>query len=77
MSENKLYISGLCPYCALTLDYSEEDDAVECCGCKNAVPTRILRPLSVECKGTESNSVKFFLLKAVKSRSHAAAEYLL
>lgn len=69
MSENKLYISGLCPYCALALDYSEGDDAVECCGCKNAVPTRILRPLSVECKGTESNSVKIHTGSVTSSRS--------
>ena len=69
MSENKLYLSGLCPYCTLTLDYSEGEEAVECCGCKNIVPTRLLRPLSVECKDTARNSVKIHTGSVTSAKS--------
>ena len=55
MNENKIYISGLCPYCPATLDYAEDQKAVVCSCCKNAVPTRLLRPLgSRDADGSDS-----------------------
>lgn len=45
MSENKLILSGVCPYCPAILDYAEDARAVTCHSCGNVVPTRILRPL--------------------------------
>ncbi|MBE6635474.1 MAG: DUF5050 domain-containing protein [Ruminococcaceae bacterium] len=46
MSENKLILSGVCPYCPAVLDYPEDAKAVMCHSCGNAVPTSILRPLN-------------------------------
>ncbi len=46
MSENKLTLSGVCPYCPAVLDYHEDAKAVMCHSCGNAVPTSILRPLN-------------------------------
>ncbi len=45
MNDKKLLLSGVCPYCPATLDYSEDSRAVVCHSCGNVVPTRILRPL--------------------------------
>ena len=45
MNENKLILSGVCPYCPAVLDYPEDARAVTCHSCGNTVPTRILRPL--------------------------------
>ena len=45
MNENKLLLSGVCPYCPAILDYSEDSRAVVCHSCGNVIPTRILRPL--------------------------------
>lgn len=45
MNDNKLLLSGVCPYCPATLDYSEDSRAVVCHSCGNVIPTRILRPL--------------------------------
>ncbi len=45
MNENKLILSGVCPYCPAVLDYAEDARAVTCHSCGNTVPTRILRPL--------------------------------
>ncbi len=45
MNENKLFLSGVCPYCPAVLDYAEDSRAVVCHSCGNVVPTRILRPL--------------------------------
>ena len=45
MNENKLILSGVCPYCPAVLDYAEDARAVTCHSCGNIVPTRILRPL--------------------------------
>ena len=45
MNENKLFLSGVCPYCPAVLDYAEDSRAVTCHSCGNVVPTRILRPL--------------------------------
>ena len=45
MNENKLFLSGVCPYCPAILDYAEDSRAVVCHSCGNVVPTRILRPL--------------------------------
>ena len=45
MNENKLFLSGVCPYCPAILDYAEDSRAVVCHSCGNVIPTRILRPL--------------------------------
>ena len=45
MNENKLLLSGVCPYCPAILDYTEDSKAVVCHSCGNVIPTRILRPL--------------------------------
>lgn len=45
MNDNKLILSGVCPYCPAVLDYAEDAKAVTCHSCGNVVPTRILRPL--------------------------------
>ena len=55
MNENKLFLSGVCPYCPAVLDYAEDSRAVTCHSCGNVVPTRILRPLDFAKK-----VVKFF-----------------
>ena len=39
---NELFLSGRCPYCGTTLDYSEGKDAVYCHCCDRAVPTASL-----------------------------------
>ena len=41
--EDKLYITGLCPYCSLPLDYEPEDSAVLCPVCSKAIPTSALK----------------------------------
>ena len=46
MDDNKIILSGVCPYCPAVLDYEEDAHAVVCHSCGNAVPTRILRPLN-------------------------------
>ena len=45
MNDNKLFLSGVCPYCPAVLEYAEDSRAVTCHSCGNVVPTRILRPL--------------------------------
>lgn len=45
MNDNKLLLSGVCPYCPAILDYAEDSRAVVCHSCGNVIPTRILRPL--------------------------------
>lgn len=45
MNENKLFLSGVCPYCPAVLEYAEDSRAVTCHSCGNVVPTRMLRPL--------------------------------
>lgn len=42
MEENKLYLTGLCPFCSASLDYLEDALAVKCHSCGNAVSTRNL-----------------------------------
>lgn len=44
MNDTKIYLSGCCPSCGSVLDYSEDDFAVECHGCKNKLPIRLLTP---------------------------------
>ena len=54
MNDNKLLLSGVCPYCPAILDYSEDSRAVVCHSCGNVVPTRILRPLDFAKRENES-----------------------
>ena len=43
MEENKIILTGLCPYCAATLDYAEDKAAVVCHSCGSALPVNMLR----------------------------------
>ena len=44
----ELYITGLCPYCSLKLDYLPEEKAVACTGCGAVLPTSALVLISKE-----------------------------
>ena len=59
MDDNKIILSGVCPYCPAVLDYEEDALAVVCHSCGNAVPTRIMRPLNfAKLEREESDSEK-------------------
>lgn len=65
--ENTIYLTGLCPYCGLALDYSADEGAVMCHGCGRAVPTSALLLVGSEGGAGEDMSEARQIAEAITS----------